>query len=58
MTKSGRIFVASVLVLLVIVEIVLFAIGESQFIKTLVACALVLVGSIGALVNIKWKSVK
>ncbi len=58
MTKSGRIFVASVLVLLVIVEIVLFAIGESQFIKTLAACALVLVGSIGALVNIKWKSVK
>ena len=55
MTKSERVFAICVLTLLVIAEIVLFALGKSPFFKILVACVLTAVGAFGVLVSIMWK---
>ena len=58
MTKFERIFTICILVLLVIAEIVLFAMEKSPFVKILVACVLTAVGAFGVFVNSLWKTKK
>ena len=58
MTKAERVYAVGVLVLLIIAEIVLFAMGKSPFVKLLVACVLTAVGAFGVLVSIMWKMKK
>lgn len=58
MTKFERIFTICIWVLLVIAEIVLFAMGKSPFVKILVACVLTAVGAFGTFIDAMWKTKK
>ena len=58
MTKAERVYAVGVFVLLIIAEIVLFAMGKSPFVKLLVACVLTAVGAFGVLVSTMWKMKK